>query len=50
MKFMEPQSRLVMGKVFKRNFDGFTDDSKRIINWGMLIGDIFAVYILISLL
>lgn len=50
MKFMEPQSRLIINKVFKRSFDGFTDEAKSKINWIMLVGDAFGLYILLNLL
>ena len=50
LKFMEPQSRLIIGRLFGRNFEGFSDESRRIVNWCMLIGDIAAVYLLLSLL
>ena len=50
MKFMEPQSRLIVDGIFKRRFDTFTDEAKRKINWIMLIGDAFAAYVLLSLL
>lgn len=50
MKWMEPQSRLIVDGLFKRKFDSFTDDAKRKINWIMLIGDVFAAYVLLSLL
>ena len=50
MKFMEPQSRLIVDKVFKRNFDAFTDEAKSKINWLMLIGDALGLYILLNLL
>ena len=50
MKFMEPQSRLIIDKVFKRRFDGFTDEAKAKINWIMLAGDAVGLYILFSLI
>ena len=50
MKLMEPQSRLIIDGVFKRRFDTFSDEAKRKINWIMLIGDVFGLYVLFSLL
>ena len=50
MKWIEPQSRLIVDGLFKRKFDSFTDEAKRKINWIMLVGDVFAAYVLLSLL
>lgn len=50
MKFMEPQSRLIVDGIFKRRFDTFTEEAKRKINWIMLIGDAIGLYVLLSLL
>ena len=50
LKFMEPQSRLIIGKLLGRNFEGFSDEVRRMVNWCMLIGDIAVVYLLLSLL
>ncbi len=50
LKWIEPESRLIVNTMFKRNFDGFTDQAKRMVNWGVLIGDVVGAYVLISLL
>jgi len=46
--FMEKQSRWVMRTVFRRNFDGFTDDAQRNTNWLMLVGDLVLLYVLLQ--
>ena len=50
LKFMEPQSRFVMRSLFKRHFDAFTGQGKRLTNWAMLLWDIVIVIILWKLL
>ncbi len=50
LKWIEPESRFIVNTLFKRNFDAFTDGAKRTVNWGVLAGDVFAVWLAISLL
>ena len=50
LKWIEPESRFIMKTLFKRDFESFTDGAKKTINWGVLIGDVVAVWLLVSLL
>lgn len=50
MKWIEPQSRFVMTRVFKRNFDAFTQSGQQTVNWAMLIADVVIVVVVLSLL
>ena len=50
LKWIEPESRLIVNTLFKRDFDGFTDEAKRKVNWAVLIGDFVGFYLLVSLL
>ncbi len=49
LKWIEPESRFIVNTLFKRNFDAFTDGAKRTVNWGVLIGDVLAGWLAISL-
>ena len=50
LQFMEPQSRLVMRSLFKRQFDAFNGQAKRVTNWAMLLWDIVIVILILKLL
>ncbi len=50
LKWIEPESRLIVNSVFRRNFDTFTDQARRTVNWAVLAGDVVAVIILLSYL
>lgn len=48
LKWIEPESRLIVNTLFKRNFDAFTDEAKRTVNWSVLIGDVGLVWLLLA--
>ena len=50
LKWIEPESRFLIGFLFRRKFDGMTDSAKRIINWGVLGLDVGSAWILLALL
>jgi len=50
LKWIEPESRLIINRIFGRDFDGFTDQAKRTVNRFVLAGDAFALWVLITLL
>ncbi len=50
IKWIEPESRLIINKIFGRDFDSFTEGAQQTVNWSVLIGDIAAVLFLFSLL
>jgi len=50
LKWIEPESRLLMRLVFSRNFNGFTDQAQRTVNWLVLALDVLAGLGLLSLL
>jgi hypothetical protein len=50
LKWIEPESRFIINSLLKRDFDAFTDEAKRTVNWSVLIGDVAAVVVLLSLL
>ena len=50
LKWIEPESRMLMKSVFKRNMDVMTDSARRSVNWGVLAFDVVAVVILLRLL
>jgi hypothetical protein len=50
LKFMEPQSRWVVRRLFGRDFDAFAPSSRRRINWAMLLWDLIIAYWLALLL
>lgn len=49
LKWIEPESRLIINKLFRRNFDHFTEEAKRTINWSVLIADAAAVILFFML-
>ena len=46
LKWIEPESRFLIKTAFRRNLDGMTDGARRAINWGVLVLDLLAIYIL----
>lgn len=48
-KWIEPESRLIINGLLRRNFDTFSDDAQRTVNWTVLAGDVAAVIILLAL-
>ena len=50
LKWIEPESRWIMNTIFRRNFDAFTDDARRTVNWAVLATDVLGVWALLSLL
>jgi len=46
LKWIEPESRFIVQNLFKRNFDAFTEEAKRTVNWSVLIGDVGLVWLL----
>ena len=49
LKWIEPESRMII-RIFGRDFDAFTDQAKRTVNRLVLVGDGFALWVLITLL
>ena len=49
-KWIEPESRLIVNGLFRRNLDTFTDEARQAVNWSVLIGDVVAVVILLWIL
>ncbi|MEE8395007.1 MAG: hypothetical protein V3S29_03060 [bacterium] len=49
-KWIEPESRLIINGLFRRNFDTFSDEARRVVNWGVLIGDVVAAIIVLNML
>jgi hypothetical protein len=47
---MEPQSRWVVRRLFRRDFDAFAPSARRRINWAMLLWDVIIAYWLALLL
>ena len=50
LKWIEPESRWIMSTVFRRNFDSFTDEAKRTVNWAVLGTDVLGIWVLLSIL
>ena len=50
LKWIEPESRLIINRIFGRDFDAFTDQAKRTVNRFVLVGDGVALWVLITLL
>ena len=50
LKWIEPESRLIINRIFGRDFDTFSDQAKRTINWYVLVGDALALWALFALL
>jgi hypothetical protein len=47
LKWIEPESRLLMKLLFRRNFDTFTDSAQQTTNWLVLGFDIFVLWLLL---
>ena len=50
LKWIEPESRLIINRIFGRDFDAFTDQAKRTVNRFVLVGDGVALWLLFTLL
>ncbi len=48
LKWIEPESRFLVNSVFRRNFDTFTEQAKRAVNWLVLAGDVVGGIILLE--
>jgi len=47
LKIMEPQSRFVVNVLFRRNFNTFSEEARKGVNWVMLGLDLALVALLL---
>ena len=50
LKWIEPETRWIMKTFFRRNFDAFTEEARRMANWGVLGADIAGLWVLLQIL
>ena len=50
LKWIEPESRWVMKSLFRRDFDAFTDEARRAVNWMVLASDLLGIWVILSIL
>ena len=50
LKWIEPESRWVMKTFFRRDFDAFTDEARKAVNWMVLASDLLGIWVILSIL